>query len=106
MENWNTKRRETVIEFKKMFKNRDWIWPKKLDNYYHVYHQLVVRSNDRDDEMKELEKLGFKCLIHYPIPPYKSKAYNSAFKDQNYPIAEEIANTIFSLPIHGYMFKH
>ncbi len=105
LEMWNTKRRETAEIFFKMFKNKNWIWSRQSNDYYHVYHQLVVRSKRRDDDMKELEKMGFKCLIHYPIPPYKSKAYIKEFALKNYPIADTIAKSIFSLPIHGLMFE-
>jgi dTDP-4-amino-4,6-dideoxygalactose transaminase len=104
LDKWNELRRQAVKDFKNKFKNKDWIWPIEPDGFYHTYHQLVVRSKKREQDMKNLESLGYKCLMHYPIPLYKSKAYKDKYLGQNFPIADEIANTIFSLPIHGYIW--
>lgn len=43
---------------------------------------------------------GIGTLIHYPIPPHLQKAYQHlGFKKDDFPIAEEIADTCLSLPI-------
>lgn len=105
LDSWNNKRRETVPFFKNTFSGKDWIWPVEPENYHHVFHQLVVRSNNRDADMSELEKAGYKCLIHYPIPPYKSKAYVNAYIKKQFPIADLLANEVFSLPLHGKMWE-
>lgn len=103
---WNNKRRETVPFFKQTFSDKNWIWPVEPTNYHHVYHQLVVRSENRSTDMTELENLGFKCLIHYPIPPYKSEAYAKDYVLENYPIADKLAKEVFSLPLHGKMWEN
>ena len=89
----------------KKFNSLGFKWQDKPTNFYHVYHQLVGLIDNRDDVIKNLEKEGYKCLIHYPIPPYKSKAYKGLFNDNKYPKADEIANKILSLPIHGYIWN-
>jgi hypothetical protein len=48
------------------------IFPVEPQGYYHVYHQFVVQSEQREADILALENMGYKCLIHYPIPPYKS----------------------------------
>ena len=39
-----------------------------------------------------------KTEIHYPIPPHKQKAMQSIISE-DYPISQEIHDTILSLPI-------
>lgn len=101
LDKWNSMRRKSVLDFREIFNEMDWIWPQEPENYYHVYHQLVVRSNRRSSDMALLEEQGYKCLIHYPIPPYRSKAYEQDFKGEVFPIADELASSVFSLPLHG-----
>ncbi len=101
LDSWNKKRRKAADSFKKEFSYKDWIFPLEPEGYYHVYHQFVVQSENREFDMKELESLGYKCLIHYPIPPYKSNAYNLLYKNHTFPIADMLSETVFSLPIHG-----
>jgi dTDP-4-amino-4,6-dideoxygalactose transaminase len=39
-------------------------------------------------------------MIHYPVPPHLQKAYKHlAYKQGDFPIAEEIARTCVSLPV-------
>lgn len=69
-----------------------------------VWHQYVVRHPRRDALKAHLEKLGVATLIHYPIPPHLSLAYSDAgWKAGSFPIAEEMASTVLSLPIAPHM---
>lgn len=68
----------------------------------HVFHQFVVRVNDRDDFIKYLKDKGVETMIHYPIPPHKQ----NALKDFSYftlPITEQIHKTVVSLPLYPTM---
>ena len=67
-----------------------------------VWHLFVIRHSQRDALQKHLAVHGIQTIIHYPIPPHLSGAYaNSKFKIQNskFPIAEQLANEVLSLPI-------
>jgi dTDP-4-amino-4,6-dideoxygalactose transaminase len=68
---------------------------------HHVFHQFVVRHPQRDALAKHLEKNGIPTLIHYPIPPHKSGVYRDEFG--SYPITEEYADTMLSLPIDPFL---
>lgn len=67
--------------------------------YEDVFHIFPIRAQNRDNLKKYLEKKGVKTEIHYPIPPNKQKAMIGILDKQVCPIAEEIHNTILSLPI-------
>jgi dTDP-4-amino-4,6-dideoxygalactose transaminase len=69
-----------------------------------VWHQFVVRHPRRDAFQKRLHELGIQTLIHYPVPPHLSGAYANMHQSPGtHPIAEEIANTILSLPIGPHL---
>lgn len=78
----------------------DLILPVTQPNASHVYHLFVIRTNYRDDLAKYLNENGIGTLIHYPIPPHLQRCYaNLGHKKGDFPIAEELANTVLSLPI-------
>ncbi|WP_196592582.1 DegT/DnrJ/EryC1/StrS family aminotransferase [Pectinatus sottacetonis] len=70
----------------------------------HVYHQFVIRTEKRDKFKCFLEDKGIKTVIHYPIPPHLSECYRYlGHKKGEYPIAENYADTVLSLPIFNGM---
>ncbi len=75
------------------------IKPYKLPDNEHVYHIYNIRTIYRDELKKFLLKQNIHTEIHYPIPPNKQSAYVKYFKDEYYPISEEIHATTLSLPI-------
>jgi dTDP-4-amino-4,6-dideoxygalactose transaminase len=83
-------------------KNSAIILPEVVNEEGHVWHLFVVRTSRRDDLQKYLSSNGIQTLIHYPIPPYKQKAY-SAFNELSFPITERIQNEVLSLPMSGVM---
>lgn len=105
LDSWNNKRREAAQFFTQEFSSKNWIFPIEPEGYHHVFHQFVVQSKQRNVDMQELEELGYKCLIHYPIPPYKSNAYKEQFRGKTFPIADTLASKVFSLPLHGKMWE-
>ena len=65
-----------------------------------VYHLYIIRTDRRDQLQEYLKQKGIGTLIHYPVPPHLQKAYAElGFKQGGFPIAEELANTMLSLPI-------
>ena len=66
----------------------------------HVYHQFVIRYPARDKLRDHLAKCGVPTMIHYPIPPYLQDAYRYlGYKKGDFPVTEEYAKTMISLPI-------
>jgi len=67
----------------------------------HVYHLYVVRHKKRDAIVKHLQKQGIGTAIHYPVPIHLMPAYkNLGYKKGDFPVAEEAAKTVFSLPLY------
>lgn len=82
------------------------ILPKVNKDCTHVWHLFVVRVENREKFEKYLEENGIGTVIHYPIPPHLSKAYEYlGYKKGDFPIAERYAETVISLPIYNGMNK-
>ncbi len=69
-----------------------------------VWHLFVVRHLCRDELQRHLAAAGIGTLIHYPVPPHLSGAYSDLGQPQGaYPIAEEQARVVLSLPIGPHL---
>lgn len=68
------------------------------NNEKHVWHVFVIRCEQREALQKHLTDQGIQTLIHYPIPPHKQEAYKE-WKQQSYPVSEQIHEQVLSLPI-------
>lgn len=69
-----------------------------------TWHQFVIHCEKRDELKEYLEANGIGTLIHYPIPPHLSEAYEYLGKKKgDYPIAEQYANEVLSLPMYNGM---
>ena len=101
LETWTASRQAIANQYLKGLEGvGDLILPQTRTNATHVYHLFVVRTNHRDDLAKYLKENGIGTLIHYPIPPHLQKCYTDlGHRRGDFPIAEELANTVLSLPI-------
>jgi dTDP-4-amino-4,6-dideoxygalactose transaminase len=77
----------------------DYIKPVTDADYFDVYHIFSIRHPKRDALKEYLLNNGIKTEIHYPLSPNKQVAMKDHFKDQEFPISEEIHATTLSLPI-------
>jgi dTDP-4-amino-4,6-dideoxygalactose transaminase len=68
------------------------------------WHLFVIRHARRDVLQRYLYGAEIDTLIHYPVPPHLSEAYSeSGGKVGDFPITEEIANTVLSLPVGPHL---
>lgn len=98
-----TKQRQTIASryIANLEKIDELILPITHTNASHVYHLFVVRTEKRDALQSFLLDNGVSTMIHYPIPPYRQKAYEHvAQKIGSFPIADELATTMLSLPLY------
>ncbi len=78
--------------------------PTIRDGATHTWHQFVVKSDYRDELVEYLDKKGIGTIIHYPIPPHLSEAYAYlGFREGSFPITEEYAKTVLSIPMYNGM---
>lgn len=84
--------------------NNKIILPQIREGATHIWHQFVIRSDVRDEMIKYLDRKGIGTIIHYPIPPHLSEAYQYLdMKEGCLPITEKYAKTVLSLPLYNGM---
>jgi len=95
-------RRKVANYYLENIKNPSITLPKVLHEEGHVWHLFVIRSSKRDELQKYMNDNDIQTLIHYPIPPYKQKAYKE-LNNLSFPITEKIHKEVLSLPISPVM---
>lgn len=69
-----------------------------------VWHQYVIRCEERDRLIEYLKEKDIGTIIHYPIPPHLAEAYQYlGHKPGFLPITEKLADTVLSIPIYNGM---
>lgn len=95
-------RRQIGSRYLKRINNVQFVLPQIRDGATTVWHQFVIRCKDRDKLVKYLDDKGVGTIIHYPIPPHLAEAYRYlGYKKNDFPIAEQYANEVLSLPIYN-----
>lgn len=80
------------------------ILPTVRDKADSVWHQYVVRCEDREALIRHLEEHEIGSIIHYPVPPHLSQAYSYLGKVKgDYPLTEYYADTVLSIPMYNGM---
>lgn len=80
--------------------------PEIREGATHIWHQFVIRCKERDNLMAYLEENGIGTIIHYPIPPHLSEAYQYlGLKEGSLPITEQCAKEVLSIPLYNGMTK-
>lgn len=71
-----------------------------------VWHQYVVRCEERDRLIDYLNEHEIGTIIHYPIPPHLAEAYKYLGHREGFlPITEHLAKTVLSIPMYNGMTK-
>lgn len=78
--------------------------PKIREGSETVWHLFVLQVDRRSKFQDYLKENNIGTQIHYPIPPYLSKAYEYlGFNKGDFPITENYSDTIISLPLYDGM---
>jgi dTDP-4-amino-4,6-dideoxygalactose transaminase len=101
---WNTRRTQVAHQyFEYLADLPDLILPFVPAWAEPAWHLFVVRHPDRSTLEQRLKDAGIGVLIHYPVPPHLSDAYKAETQFGSFPITEQVAQDILSLPISPHM---
>ena len=104
LEDLNEERIKIAERYSHEIKNNKLKLPKPMEETTCVWHQYVVRCEERDLLKAYLEEKEIGTIIHYPIPPHLADAYKYlGHKKGDYPITEHLAGTVISIPIYNGM---
>lgn len=97
-------RRKIACRYSQELNNNLIILPKVPDGSTSVWHQYVIRCEERDRLIEYLDRKGIGTIIHYPIPPHLSEAYSYlGYGNGCFPITENFADTVLSIPMYNGM---
>ena len=99
-EEMNKEKQDVAAEYDKKINNPLIKLPGVREGADHIYHQYVIRCKRRDELMAYLKDKGISTIIHYPIPPHLSEAYEYlGFKKGDFPVTEACADEVLSIPM-------
>ena len=102
----NRERQEIAVRYLNEIKNPLIRFINVRPGSNNVYHQFVIHCEQRDKLIEYLNSYEIGTIIHYPIPPHLSKAYEYlGYKLGDLPIAEKYAKEVLSLPMYNGVTK-
>ena len=107
LDNITSKRIKNSIMLDKLLsKNKNIILVKRLKHLKEVFHLYHINVKRRDQLQKYLIKNKIDAKVHYPIPVHLQRAARFLkYKKGDFPVAEKLANTSLSLPVHEFIKK-
>jgi dTDP-4-amino-4,6-dideoxygalactose transaminase len=112
---WNSRRAEAAKVYLDLLSNptndsqNQLVLPQVLPDSKPVWHLFVVRHALRDHLHETLTQQGLPTLIHYPVSPLQSDAYDdlrqSLTSKAPTQLADSLAKTVLSLPIGPHVTR-
>ena len=105
LDEYNEARNKAADFYDKAFENHpNIVTPKRAKDSSHVFHQYTLKIIDADrNKLQEyLQERKIPSMIYYPVPLHKQKAYtkDTNYNDADFPITNQLANEVLSLPMH------
>lgn len=89
---------------KYLAKNKNVILVKRKRYLKEVFHLYHINVKNRDELQKYLISKNIDAKVHYPIPVHLQKAAKYLkYKKGDFPVAEKLAKTSISLPVHEFI---
>lgn len=102
---WNLLRRAAAERYGRLLADVPGVeLPQEAPGNVDVWHLYVIRVAERDEVLEALHAQGIQAGIHYPVPVHLSGAYEAqGLGDGSFPVAEEAAGRILSLPLFPHI---
>lgn len=102
----NAERTVLARRYDEMIMNPKILLPRRREGAESIYHQYVIRCAAREALQAYLAQKDIQTQIHYPIPPHLAACYQHlGYHQGDYPIAEQYADEVLSLPMYTGMTK-
>ena len=104
---FNRARQEVAAFYNDKFKDLESVQTPSFASWStHVFHQYTLRliGVDRAPFMEYLKECGISSAVYYPVPLHIQEGYKeSGYTNGDFPISEELSESVISLPIHTEM---
>lgn len=107
LDEWNAMRGQVADWYQEALADvADIVLPQVVEGRTHVYQTFALRIPRREKVMDAMKERGVTTLIHYPIPVHLQEAYQECGgKRGDFPVAEQVADDIVSLPFFPHMSR-
>lgn len=107
LESWNVRRRENASLYEKLFQETglvesgEVIPPLTREGNVHVFHQYVIRVQNREGLQKYLQEKGISTVVYYPLSLHLQKCLDDfGYKKGDFPVSERLTEEVLALPIY------
>lgn len=111
LDDWGQKRREKASYYNRLFEESGLIKEGLVQipvalyrdsgvQNFHIYHQYVIRANERDRLQEFLKEKGVATAIYYPLPLHLQKCFAYLdYREGDFPVSEKASREVLALPI-------
>ncbi|MFX0016548.1 MAG: DegT/DnrJ/EryC1/StrS family aminotransferase [Candidatus Hermodarchaeota archaeon] len=105
LEDWNQSRRTIAFKYQESLQECNGVQiVNETQKGKNVYHLFVIRMKKREELINSFQRQNIQFGIHYPVPINLTEAYeNFNFFKKSFPVSEQVAKEIISIPIFPYM---
>lgn len=105
LDDWNRRRAALAQQYLASLQGMDrLVLPLVTAGNDPAWHLFVVRHPHRHALQQHLSAAGIGTMIHYPVPPHLSEAYNGHnLNGRKFPITERLAGEVLSLPMGPHL---
>jgi dTDP-4-amino-4,6-dideoxygalactose transaminase len=104
LDRWNARRREIAESYTELLNYSELTLPFEPAAAKSCYHLFAVRSEQRHALRNALLANQIECGIHYPVPLHLQPALSAyGYRQGDFPVSEQVADTVLSLPIHPHL---
>jgi dTDP-4-amino-4,6-dideoxygalactose transaminase len=105
LDEWNGRRSALAHYFQDALRDiSEIVAPPELPGFESCWHLYVIRTPERDRVQQALASRGIQTMIHYPLPPYRQKAYAElGLPEGSFPVADQLADEVLSLPMGPHL---
>ena len=112
LDGWQRKRKEKASYYQRIFtesglvaegvvQTPEALYKNSSTEYFHTYHQYVIRAKERDKMKEFLEEKGVNTAIYYPLPLHLQKCFTYlGYREGDFPVAEKASREVLALPIY------
>ncbi len=106
LESWNAKRIENANFYNRKLGNLPLILPQTGDRSSHIFHQYVIRLEERDNLQSFLKEKGIQTGIYYPVPLHMQECFRYlGYGKGSFPVSENASMTSLALPVYPELKK-
>ncbi len=103
LDRYNAARAGIAGLYRKLLAGAPLLLPEGGGRGRHVWHQFTVRSDKRDVLRASLDRAGIASMIYYPVPLHRQPLYAPDNSGRAFPVTDEAARTVLSLPIFPHL---